>query len=1002
MSLSKGKYHCIFVSQSTINNLNVVQMRDTKKYKLAKVAAMYSVFRAFVLLCSLLTFNTIFAQGWEMRFGGDKEDFGQSVLQVDDRGYIIAGYSESFGDDNDLDIYIVRTDVDGTLLWSQSYDEGLKEYGYDIIRTEDNGFLVVGQIFETESGKPKACLLKISEQGQRQWFKTYGEVGVHTTAESITKVVDGYILVGTSDAEEIDNRDAVLIKVDFNGEVVWQKSFGGETAESGKAVVALADNTLIFAANKKEQNGLNNNIILTRVDQTGSVYWTKEIGDVGDNELVNELMLTQNNEIVFVGSANNYNKNLIGRYDSNGNEVWRRIFGNGDANELADLVELEDGHLVAVGYTEQGGFNVDVSLVKFDADGNMVWDKRVGDVDGVLDTAEGIATTQTGGFIIAGYSGKLFPFFNDLSLTLTDSEGEVLTNQIKGRVFYSTDGCNDYETGDMLMPDWIVKATGANNTYFGTTNENGEYAINVDSGFYSVELLPLNAYWELCAPTGFSANFENYYDTTSINFSVIEQEACPLLQVDVSTDILINCDDANYMVNYGNTGPVLAEDAYVEITLDEELTFNSSTLPFSNQDGNTFTFELGNVNPFEFGGFEINVDVACTGIAEGQVAMVDAHIYPDSICTPTGAEWDGSSIYVRGECIDNYINFYIGNEPDASPMVNARQAFIVEDQILFLQEPFTLDPGEEIPLPTIQGNGSTFRLIAEQADGHPGNSNPTIALEGCVADGENYSTGQIAQFPENDQDAYRSIDIHEIIESQLPIVLRSYPKGYSDEAIITPTTDLEYTLVFSNLGTDTISRVVIRDTLPTSLDLNSLELGASSHPYDFEIYNNGILKITFDEIQLQPLGSSANKGFVHFKISQKTDTPLETVIQNRAAIFFDYNEPVSSNTVEHLVGCMDLFDDGCIVASFDLPNTVDFSVKVYPNPFEESTLIELVDNQFDSVTFSLYNAQGQLVQQGQFEGNTYTFYRNQLLAGTYFIRLHSDETFIGSGKLLIK
>lgn len=87
------------------------------------------------------------------------------------------------------------------------------------------------------------------------------------------------------------------------------------------------------------------------------------------------------------------------------------------------------------------------------------------------------------------------------------------------------------------------------------------------------------------------------------------------MPVGIASDFLAVCDDVGYYIAYSNDGTITASDAYVEVELDEELTYVSSTIPPSNINGNVYTFQLGDVSSTEFGFFKINTAMACDGIA---------------------------------------------------------------------------------------------------------------------------------------------------------------------------------------------------------------------------------------------------------------------------------------------------------------------------------------------------------------------------------------------------
>ncbi|MDX1667192.1 MAG: T9SS type A sorting domain-containing protein, partial [Saprospiraceae bacterium] len=601
---------------------------------------------------------------------------------------------------------------------------------------------------------------------------------------------------------------------------------------------------------------------------------------------------------------------------------------------------------------------------------------------------------------LAGSKSNILNLVNDAILIKTDDRGNTITNFIRGRVFHDTDGQCNYDGGDRLLNDWLIIATGEKETFFGSTDEEGRFNITVDTGKYVVDVLPANAYWSSCLEGGYELELTEFYDTTELDFPVLEAVSCPYLEVDVSTPFLAVCSDVRYDVSYCNTGTATAEGAFVEVELDEELTFVSSGIAFSEREGNRFTFPLGDIAPSECGTFEVNTRLACEGIASGQAGMVSAHIFPDEFCIEPDPNWDGSSVVVSGICQDNEILFRLSNVGTGDMEVPQR-FFVVEDDVMFKQEPYQLDADQDT-LIELEGTGATYRMIAEQSPFHPGMNFPTAVVEGCVEEGVSYTTGKVTQFPENDQDPFLSVDVQEIIGSGADISLRGYPKGYRD-SIIDSRTDLTYTIFFRNTGTDTIDRIVIRDTLSSNLDITTVVPGASNFSYDFEIYDQGVLKFTFTDIELLPDGSAeeaSTRGYVSFTVSQKPSNPVGAIIENSAAVFLGFQAPVQTNVVRNVVDVFPNFVE--LLTSTDEVFIPGVKAVVFPNPFVETATLRLEGASFDALIFSLYDIRGKLLRQRTFNGNQIAIHRDQLPAGTYFYKVETNGQLVNTGKLLVR
>jgi hypothetical protein len=181
-------------------------------------------------------------------------------------------------------------------------------------------------------------------------------------------------------------------------------------------------------------------------------------------------------------------------------------------------------------------------------------------------------------------------------------------------------------------------------------------------------------------------------------------------------------------------------------------------------------------------------------------------------------------------------------------------------------------------------------------------------------------------------------------------------------------------------------------------------MGAGSHPYTFEVYNQGILKITFDDIQLLPDGASDNTeyAFVEFRISQQADNPVGTLIANRASIFYDYQQPIISNRVEHTVGQYPDYIE--VVVDTDNPLNPDARLNVYPNPFLDEVNIEIIGKtQWSQLKFRVFDLQGRVIDQQVYTQNQFVYRRHpRLETGVYVFQLEADGQLIGSGKLLVR
>ena len=979
--------------------------------------------RMALMLAVLCLSFTAGAQGFEKKIGGPKDDFGQAILQTKDHGYIEVGSTRGIaGDDNDFDIFVVRTDVDGTTIWTRQHDEGFIEQAEDVLAVGNDNYLVLGFRQETPTSAEQTYLVKLDELGRIVFSRSYGDALTDERGRQIIALPnEEFLITGYRKQEGSSRRDILITKVNAEGEQLFRTAISEAFTSEGFGTVANPDGTLVVAGTAQAAGNSAKDIVLHGINADGSVQWTKTYGTPEGNEQLESIIRTNDNHLVFVGSTDNTNKALIAKADLNGDTLWYHEINAGPLDDvLYSVIEDDNGEsLVAVGQTVPTPSNLDVLMVKVRSDDGLVlWQRRLGDEE-TLDVGEDLAQTLDGGYALAGFSARFDGVLgNEMVLYKTDDLGALQTNYLRGKVYFpAANDCGPFTEGDLGLSGWLVKAESATSTFFGSTDSVGNYELRVDADIYQLSLLRKNDRWNICEPSELTVDLTVPYDSSFHDFALQPAIDCPLLEVTASATPAIQCDTQRITVSYGNSGTDTAEDASIELVLDAKLTYLSSGLAPAEQNENTLVFNIGDLAPSTEGTIDITVRVACNDIVAGQAISSQATIFPQIECAPVSDDWDGSSIVVTSRCdrVEG-LSFTISNIGD-NPMTQTRSYVVVEDILLREQGNFMLESMSSevigIDLPAGEEVG-TFRLIAEQSEGHPGNLFPTAVAEGCQTnnnDNAGFTTGFVAQFPDNDGNLNIDILTQEVValDEGAALQMMAYPRGYQDSIII-PKTDIEYTVFFALPGNDSYERVVIRDTLPELLDLNSLEMGAASHPYDFVLYQGGILKITFDSIRIFSGGgtgeadANTRRGYVSYRLSQKPNTTTGSVIRNRAAVYFDYQPPMFSEEVRHVVGCNDLYsEEGCLLttANRNLPRAIGANITTSPNPTSDRTTVRITGwNQLNTeFSFHLYDAAGRRVLRETFRGDQFEFFRPKVAAGSYFYEIHTDEVLVGSGQI---
>ena len=198
--------------------------------------------------------------------------------------------------------------------------------------------------------------------------------------------------------------------------------------------------------------------------------------------------------------------------------------------------------------------------------------------------------------------------------------------------------------------------------------------------------------------------------------------------------------------------------------------------------------------------------------------------------------------------------------------------------------------------------------------------------------------------------------------------------------------------------------MAIRDTIDIEhLDITSIRPGASSHPYTFRVFQNGVVKIILDSIDLpgEQINAAASVGFVKFKISQLPGNPIGTLIPNNTVVSFDYDQPLTTNTTRHYIEGDTITDIITIISDVDDVNWSGVDIKVYPNPFMSTATMEIERSSFKSFTFEIYGLNGKKLRQQTFHQNKFEITKGTLSKGMYLYRISGDGQLLNTGKIVI-
>ena len=327
---------------------------------------------------SLLKTDKYGDQVWIQAYGGSQFDEARHFQETTDGGYIISGFTKSYGFGEE-DVWIIKTDALGLIDWNVNYGGSQNDRGAQILQTDEGGYILIGEKYNNESEDSDLWILKINSQGEISWDKTFG--GLENDAGYDIKKVNsgGYLLLGSTNSYGNGGSDIWLIMIDQNGNELWSKTFGSSNNEYGRSIIDAEDGGYLLFATSESFGNDNTDLHNIKVDSTGNEEWNKSFG---------------------------------GFYGKNGNVVKKSP--NGGYILISSRYNFNDG-------------SYDMWLIKMDTNGETEWTKTFGEIHN--DNGYGIAITSDNGFILTGstnnYGTGTFEY-SDAWIIKTNINGNTL------------------------------------------------------------------------------------------------------------------------------------------------------------------------------------------------------------------------------------------------------------------------------------------------------------------------------------------------------------------------------------------------------------------------------------------------------------------------------------------------------------------------------------------------------------------------------------------------
>jgi hypothetical protein len=369
--------------------------------------------------------STTFAKA----IGGGGEDMAYSIVQSSDGGYFVAGSTQSF-EGGPADIYVVKLDSGGNVQWTKTIGGSFDDEAHSIIQSSDGGYVVAGWTSSFGPGSD-IYVVKLDSSGNVVWAKTIGGSNSDYAHSIIQSSDGGYVVAGSTSSFGSGGSDFYVVKLDSSGNVQWAKTIGGSDYDAAYSIIQSSDGGYAVAGYTRSFGAGSEDMYVVKLDSSGNIVWTKTIGGSSWDEALSIIQSSDGGYVV-AGSTRSfgagYSDFYVVKLDSGGNVQWAKTIGGSSGDFASSIIQSSDGGYVVAGETASfGADGWDIYVVKLDSGGNVQWAKTIGGSRN--DFASSIIQSSDGGYVVAGETASFGAVGRDIYVVKTDANGNVCFSQ---------------------------------------------------------------------------------------------------------------------------------------------------------------------------------------------------------------------------------------------------------------------------------------------------------------------------------------------------------------------------------------------------------------------------------------------------------------------------------------------------------------------------------------------------------------------------------------------
>ena len=266
-------------------------------------------------------------------------------------------------------------------LFGDEENDGLSS----IQETTDGGYICAGSTLPPDDDFTNFLVAKTDQNGLVEWTKDYGDDETEEACTILQASNGNYVVFGRTNSDGAGGFDYYLMELNSTGDIVWERTYGGDRDEQARSMVKTSDGGYLLVGNTRSfGDELSTDVYVIKVTSDGTIVWEETYGGTGGESPSNAIRTNDNNYVI-VGNTGSMGGGGFDAYflkiDGSGNKIWEKTFGGTEEEDGADITELSDGSLAAVGYTvSYGEGGRDIFLLKLDSSGNEIWHKTFGGI----------------------------------------------------------------------------------------------------------------------------------------------------------------------------------------------------------------------------------------------------------------------------------------------------------------------------------------------------------------------------------------------------------------------------------------------------------------------------------------------------------------------------------------------------------------------------------------------------------------------------------------------